>query len=195
MNMARALPLVVLVLSTGCAPARAGHGASSAPSGHDASSTEAAASSGEPEAGAGYGTSADDTAADDTAVEDASGGEAGRLAVDTVTRQSKVRVGKIVTPAGAEVDTQLLARAVRIHVGDLRACYDKGLESQPEMEGRVVYHVALGIDGAVLGINVGESSLPDAAVIQCVKDVLSKVQFDARERQATRFELPLLFAP
>ncbi len=131
--------------------------------------------------GSGYGTSADDPGP-------------GRLA-DEAPRPTppKVRVGKLIV-AGGEEDSQKLMRVIRERTGDYRACYEKGLEKKPELEGRIVYRVDIQAEGTFSNVRKQEADMPDEAVVSCVQKALGKVRVEQRERKGVTVDVPLVFA-
>ncbi len=119
----------------------------------------------------------------------------GRLAVEPrVAYQPKVRVGELKVSDASE-DLARVKRAIRIRTGEYRACYEKGLDKNRDLEGRVLYRFDIQSDGSLARLQAQESSLFDEAVLKCMPKELSQVRFDARERKNVTVELPVLFAP
>ncbi len=131
--------------------------------------------------GSGYGTSADDQGH-------------GRLADEAaIPTPSKVRVGKLIVTGGEE-DSKKLTRAIRERTQDYRACYEKGLKTRPELQGRIVYRVDIQAEGTFSNVRKQESDLPDEAVVSCVQKALGKVRVEQRERKGVTVDVPLGFA-
>ncbi|MEZ4223583.1 MAG: AgmX/PglI C-terminal domain-containing protein [Polyangiaceae bacterium] len=72
----------------------------------------------------------------------------------------------------AAIDGQLpgesIQRTVRLSAGRFRDCYRKGLERQPQLEGRVVVRFSIRADGLVRDAREETTSLADRATRQCV---------------------------
>ncbi len=75
------------------------------------------------------------------------------------------------------LDKELIRRVVRAHINEVRGCYDQGLARDPNLRGRVEVQFAIGPTGAVSTSVVGESSLPDSAVAQCIAKAVRRWRF------------------
>lgn len=75
------------------------------------------------------------------------------------------------------LDKELIRRVVRAHINEVRGCYDQGLSRDPNLRGRVEVQFAIGPTGAVSTSVVGESSLPDGAVAQCIAKAVRRWRF------------------
>jgi len=88
-----------------------------------------------------------------------------------VSGTGKVSVGKV---SGAD---RVLAAAR----GRVRACYQSGLNTDPEMEGKVSFTLSIGASGSVSSANVTPSGNITGGVISCIQSVLQGLAFDAPE--------------
>jgi hypothetical protein len=89
----------------------------------------------------------------------------------SVTGGGSVSVGKV---SNAE---RVLAGAR----GRIRACYQSGLNSNPDMEGRVSFVVSIGGSGSVSNANVTPTGTINGSVVSCIQGVLKGLNFDAPE--------------
>jgi TonB family protein len=78
----------------------------------------------------------------------------------------------------------------------LRLCYERGLLSQPDLEGRVVVRFVIERDGSVSGARDGGSDLPDAQVVACVVEAFGRLRFPAPEGGGrVTVSYPIIFTP
>ncbi len=85
--------------------------------------------------------------------------------------------------------------AVRAHFGDFRQCYQAKLASRPELAGTVVPKFTIGRDGSVTNVVDHGSDLPDAEVVACVFDVISKIRFQAPASGIVTVVYPIALSP
>jgi len=67
-----------------------------------------------------------------------------------------------------DLDRDLIRRVVRAHLGEVRECYNKGLEHNPKLAGRISVQFTITGEGKASEAKMAESSLADAAVESCV---------------------------
>jgi TonB family protein len=94
----------------------------------------------------------------------------------------------------AGFDPQLLARAIRGHLSDLRACYERALKRHPEIAGRLVLRFTLTPAGTVAAVEVEEDTLGDPDVTACVRHALSLWRFPSPPRKV-EVTFPFVFQP
>jgi len=71
----------------------------------------------------------------------------------------------------ADIQTQMRKRA-----GTFRFCYEKELQLEKELAGRLVASFTIDMGGKVKGLSTS-GSLPSKTVAECVKNEIKKVQF------------------
>lgn len=71
---------------------------------------------------------------------------------------------------------EVIQRIVRQNFGRFRNCYEMGLRSNPNLEGRVTARFVIGSDGAVSNVSAG-GDLPDAQVRSCVASAFYGLSF------------------
>ncbi|MGZ3425082.1 MAG: TonB family protein, partial [Polyangia bacterium] len=76
-------------------------------------------------------------------------------------------------------DKDLIRRVVRAHVNELRFCYERALQSRPELAGRVVSRFTIGFDGRVSSSTIASSTIA-AGVDSCVAQAIARWQFVPR---------------
>ncbi len=117
----------------------------------------------------------------------------GRLGTSHKVGSPKVR------PSGASVSGRLPAeviqRIVRQNFGRFRSCYEGGLRTNPNLQGRVAVAFTIGRDGSVAGAQNAGSDLPDAAVVSCVTGSFRGLSFPAPEQGIVNVTYPISFTP
>jgi TonB family protein len=75
------------------------------------------------------------------------------------------------------LDKDIVRRVVRAHINEVRSCYNAGLTKNPNLGGRVLVQFVIGGNGKVHTSVVGESSVDDPGVGQCVAKAVRRWQF------------------
>jgi hypothetical protein len=73
-----------------------------------------------------------------------------------------------------------IRRTVRLHMNEIRFCYEQALQSNPELDGRVAVRFVVGGRGNVMAA-VTQSSTIGATPAQCVSRAIQRWQFPAPE--------------
>jgi hypothetical protein len=76
---------------------------------------------------------------------------------------------------------EAIRRVIRQHLNEVRYCYEKGLESKPDLSGRVNVGFVIKADGSVGTAKVKESTLGNAGVEQCIAKAVVRWTFPAPE--------------
>lgn len=98
--------------------------------------------------------------------------------------------------AYARIAPELVSGVVRAHLPEIRACYEAGLRSRPDLRGRLVVRFTVEADGAVTGAEVASSTLGDGQVEACVLERVRAMQFPPTPRGASiRVSYPFAFEP
>lgn len=117
----------------------------------------------------------------------------GRLGGTHKTRAPQVRMGA--TQVNGRLPPEVIQRIVRQNYGRFRLCYENGLRSNPNLQGRVGVRFVIGRDGAVSNVSNGGSDLPDASVIQCVIRAYYGLSFPQPEGGIVTVVYPIMFSP
>ncbi|MBN1946630.1 MAG: AgmX/PglI C-terminal domain-containing protein [Bradymonadales bacterium] len=75
------------------------------------------------------------------------------------------------------LDREIIARVIRQHRREIRACYQRELQSNPDLQGRVVVHFTIGPTGAVVGARIDDTTLNNSNVEECVVRRILRFQF------------------
>jgi hypothetical protein len=90
---------------------------------------------------------------------------------------------------------ETIQRIVRLNFGRMRACYEKGLVRNPNLQGRVSVRFVIGHDGAVSSVADGGSDLPDTGVTACVVRAFYGISFPQPESGIVTVNYPIVFSP
>jgi len=95
--------------------------------------------------------------------------------------------------AAAYPDFSPMRREIRAHNREFRACYERALEKDPKLEGRVVAKFTIGQTGAVIE-STAEGMPPIDA---CVAGVIAKLKFPPlpKSKNAITISYPFVFQP
>jgi len=96
---------------------------------------------------------------------------------------------------GGVLDKEAIRTVVRAHIGEVRECYDAGLQRDPELAGKLVVGFEIAADGAVKRSEISESSLADAQVGACVAAAVRSWTFPAPQGGAVEVAYPFAFEP
>jgi hypothetical protein len=97
----------------------------------------------------------------------------------------EVRVGVFVRAGELTVNGRLppevIKRIVRQHFGKIRLCYENALRRDPRLAGNVVVRFVIDRQGAVASATTGGSTIRDAAMVECVRNVFPSLAFPSPE--------------
>jgi TonB family protein len=68
-------------------------------------------------------------------------------------------------------------RTIKTHMTRFRSCYQRQLQRNPRLEGRVVMQITIDASGSVSSAELAESSLSDSVVEKCIADELLRLEF------------------
>jgi len=92
--------------------------------------------------------------------------ELARPVVVVNTPKGAKPTGRPEVPGGLNKET--IRETVHQHSGEIRACYEQELRTDPNLAGRVVVKITVARDGAVSEANVTENTLSSEAVGDCI---------------------------
>jgi hypothetical protein len=90
---------------------------------------------------------------------------------------------------------EVIQRIVRQNFGRFSFCYQNGLKTNPNLEGRVTVKFVIGRDGGVQLAADGGSDIPDQGVKQCVVSGFSSLSFPPPDNGVVTVVYPLMFTP
>jgi len=107
------------------------------------------------------------------------GSGAGRSPGGHVARAPRMTEGA--TSVSGRLPREVIQRIVRQNFGRFRLCYDNGLRTNPNLQGRVTAKFVIDRTGAVSAASDGGSDLRDKAVVDCVIRGFSNLSFPQPE--------------
>jgi len=75
------------------------------------------------------------------------------------------------------MDKDVIRRALREHLPEVRACYEAGLAQDPTIKGRVSIQFNIGPTGGVNVAVVAESTVKDSNVSNCIAKAVKRWTF------------------
>lgn len=108
------------------------------------------------------------------------GGGSGPSGTSLGLRNHRTRVPTIRSP-GATVNGALsretIRRVIRRHHNEVKFCYERALQSNPGLEGRVTTRFMISPAGSVVGSSIVGTTLNHAETESCVRNVLTRFTF------------------
>lgn len=93
------------------------------------------------------------------------------------------------------IDRNAIIGYLRSHQPALVACYEKGLQQNPLLKGRVILDITLSLDGKVSKVAIAEDSLKGNGVSSCVTSVVRTWAFPFTAESQVSIAVPLIFSP
>jgi hypothetical protein len=117
----------------------------------------------------------------------------GRLGGAHQTRSPSIRQGA--TQVNGRLPPEVIQRIVRQNFGRFRLCYENGLRTNPNLQGRVAVKFVIDRSGAVSTAQDGGSDLPDQGVVSCVVRGFGNLSFPQPEGGIVTVVYPIIFNP
>lgn len=95
----------------------------------------------------------------------------------------------------ARLAPELIQATVRASFEDMRVCYEDALQIDPALAGRVIVNFNVNEDGSVFNVADGGSTIADAAMVQCVVDVIAGSTFPTSSGGVVEVSYPIMFSP
>jgi len=101
------------------------------------------------------------------------------------------------TLVNGRLPPETIQRIVRQNMGRFRYCYERALDGNPGLQGRVVTKFLIGRDGSVaFATNASEeTSFPDAGVVSCIVHAFGDLSFPEPEGGTVTVVYPLSLIP
>jgi hypothetical protein len=101
-----------------------------------------------------------------------------------------------VTTVNGRLAPEVVQRVIRRSFGRFRACYEKGLSSNPNLAGKVVTKFVIDPKGNVSSAaRDAATTITDATVVSCVTSTFSSLSFPEPEGGIVVVTYPMIFAP
>lgn len=116
----------------------------------------------------------------------------GRVSGVHAARPPQVRMGA--TYVTGRVPPESVQRIVRFQAGRFRACYERGLQKNPNLAGRVLTRFVIDRAGQVVEATDAGSDLPDPEVVACVVHGFRSLDFPEPEGGVITVLYPFVFS-
>jgi hypothetical protein len=113
------------------------------------------------------------------------GGATDKQAAGGVKDETPVVVG--------DLDPSVVAKEVHARTGAVRACYDRSLRKNPNLNGKLKVRWTITADGSVSAVQIQEDSMRDANVAACVRSLVSRWRFPAPSKGSVDVVFPFVF--
>jgi len=117
----------------------------------------------------------------------------GRVGGAHKAKSPKMRLGRF--EVAGHLPPEMIQRIVREHDKQLRQCYERGLMTNPNLQGSVSVRFVIGRDGSVSNVRNGGSSVPDSAVVGCVMRAYYGLSFPEPAGGIVTVVHPIQFEP
>jgi outer membrane biosynthesis protein TonB len=104
------------------------------------------------------------------------------------------QAAETVAPAPAGEERRTIGEYIRVHSGDVNACYEKRLQEAKTLQGKMVTRFDIGPNGHVIGASA--EGLTDKELVTCVMKVVRSWEFEKPQSGAKlRVAYPWVFTP
>ena len=87
----------------------------------------------------------------------------------------KVSVGRTITKGCLQ--ESVVRRVLKRAQSQARYCYEKELQRNPNLSGKVTTQISIGSTGSVMRVGIAESTLGNSSVESCLQRVLGRLRF------------------
>lgn len=84
-------------------------------------------------------------------------------------------------------------KVVMGRMGALKFCYEKELQTYPDLQGKVTMNWTIEEDGAVSGVGPGEDTMKSKRINECLSQTISKLKFDKPQGGVCVVRWPFVF--
>lgn len=103
----------------------------------------------------------------------------------------------IVKPDRADIDgtmnTDAVARTIRLGMGAVTSCYQRALKRNPNLSGKIVVRLSINTMGAVTKVAIDSDSIGDPQVTSCIQSYASRWRFPPPEGGTAEVAVPFVF--
>lgn len=95
-----------------------------------------------------------------------------------------------------DFDQRVVVNLIRQRISAIRACYERELRRNPQLNGKVTVEFTIQTTGTVSGVRATENTTGDDAVAACVVSTVQRFRFNpGPEGGSVTFSYPFVFAP
>ena len=118
------------------------------------------------------------------------GGSTGSVAGE---KSVKAVVSSAAPSVDGDLDPNVVAKEVKRRLGAVKVCYERALKRNPALSGKIVVVWTITPEGTVTGIDVGNDTLGDPEVGQCIKKTISGWRFPRPSGGSVEVSFPFVF--
>ena len=96
-------------------------------------------------------------------------------------------------PTGEFLSREQISSVIRSHSNDIRICYERDLQEDPTLEGRITVNWIIGLDGRVIEQTAVENTMGSGAVESCILEEISRMRFDVPKGGMVNVTYPFTF--
>lgn len=94
------------------------------------------------------------------------------------------------------LDAFIIRRVIRLHLNQVRFCYEQELGKEPDLAGRVTLEIVIAKTGKVESVGLAGSTLGNSRVEACVTEAVKSWEFPAvRDGGVVVVTYPFVFEP
>jgi len=112
----------------------------------------------------------------------------------TVQVRATIRSGDTQSAGTGRLDQDSLRSTLRRRQSEIQRCYERGLNANPELRGRVVLQFTIGAGGAVTDARLHENTVGDS-VGTCITTAVRRWRFDEPQGGAVTTRVPYILEP
>ena len=92
-----------------------------------------------------------------------------------------------------EMDPSIIERLIRANLGYIKWCYEKQLQTQPDIEGKIVVDFIIGVEGLVTSSKAKSTSMNNPIVEECIARRIKTIKFPSPGAGIVQVFYPFIF--
>ncbi|MFW5967055.1 MAG: AgmX/PglI C-terminal domain-containing protein [Persicimonas sp.] len=109
-------------------------------------------------------------------------------------KKVKPKVDRGTPKLGDFCDKRDIANTVNSKQNSIQYCYEKELQQNPELKGKIVANWKVNLDGTVKDVSTAESTINNKAVESCVNRVIKRMRFEKPDGGICVINYPFVFS-
>ncbi len=109
-------------------------------------------------------------------------------------RKVKPRMSKGTPKIGDFCDKNNIRRVVGAKSNAIKYCFEKELQTKPNLSGKIIAQWQVGLDGAVMSASIASSTMNDSTVEGCITRVIKRMRFQKPDGGICIINYPFVFA-
>ena len=91
------------------------------------------------------------------------------------------------------MNTDAVARTIRLGMGAITACYQRALKRNPKLSGKIVIRLSINTMGATTRVTIESDSIGDPQVTSCIQSYAQRWRFPPPEGGTAEVSVPFVF--